>query len=40
MDDSIVGPLIPVIVDKILEENLHEDELSTEQQVTFKFLKH
>jgi hypothetical protein len=31
MDDSIIGPLVPVIVDKILEENLGEDELSTEQ---------
>ena len=31
MDDSIVGPLVPVIVDKIIEENLHEDELTPEQ---------
>jgi len=39
-EDSIVGPLVPVIVDKVMEENLEEKDLESEQQVTFKYLKH
>lgn len=40
IEDSIVGPLVPVIVDKVIEDNLREEDLESEMQVTFKYLKH
>ena len=40
IEDSIVGPLVPVIVDKVHEEKLSEEDLADEAQVTFKYLKH
>ena len=38
-EDEIIGPLTRVIVEKIREEMLTENELDTNQSVTFKFLR-
>lgn len=38
-EDEIIGPLTRVIVEKIREEMLTENELDTNQSVTFKFLQ-
>lgn len=37
--DEVIGPLCRVIVEKIHEEAVHEDELNLQDSVTFKFLK-